>query len=301
MIKNIIIGVLICTLIGAILDSGNKEDKKPAKEPNQQTQVAAKLEEQKPEETPITEEKEQEIKSLVNDIYMDKVVICEPDNNFTPDDLEEYLKNKGYSEENVKTAVNYGNNIYYVSYHFSKYINDKSIDEIKKNLLDEKWLKENNISQHAFTEEEIENGEKLYEHYKEREEKELEEELESKEEKQEEISADTKIDIFITLLTKNYEGLAKVNLDKENKVINIIPEEDLKTAINVLIATEGSEPTIRKSWDKMVKDFKDTSKKIGSEIDPDYAFSILNPNNLDNTLLLVKNGTIVYNVVDEYN
>lgn len=152
-IKWILIVLVGLVAIGAIFGDGDKDEKTPV------------AEEQKKEEAPATEEKE--IKSLVNDIYMDKIVIYEPDNNFTPDDLEEYLKNKGYSEENVKTAVNYGNNIYYVAYHIHKYIAEKSIDEIKKDLLDEKWLKDNNVSQNAFTEEEIENGEKLYEYYKE--------------------------------------------------------------------------------------------------------------------------------------
>lgn len=152
-IKWILIVLVGLVVLGAIFGNGDKYEKTPVSE------------EQKKEEAPATEEKE--IKSLVNDIYMDKIVIYEPDNNFTTDDLEEYLKNKGYSEENIKTAVNYGKNIYYVAYHYHKYINDKSIDEIKKNLLDEKWLKENNVSQSAFTEEEIDDGEKLYEHYKE--------------------------------------------------------------------------------------------------------------------------------------
>lgn len=152
-IKWILIVLVGLVVLGAIFGNGVKDEKTPVSE------------EQKKEEAPATEEKE--IKSLVNDIYMDKIVIYEPDNNFTPDDLEEYLKNKGYSEENIKTAVNYGKNIYYVAYHYHKYINDKSIDEIKKNLLDEKWIKENNVSQSAFTEEEIDDGEKLYEHYKE--------------------------------------------------------------------------------------------------------------------------------------
>lgn len=152
-IKWILIVLAGLVVLGAIFGDSDKDEKTPV------------AEEQKKEEAPATEEKE--IKSLVNDIYMDKIVIYEPDNNFTPDDLEEYLKNKGYSEENIKTAVNYGKNIYYVAYHYHKYINDKSIDEIKKNLLDEKWLKENNVSQSAFTEEEIDDGEKLYEHYKE--------------------------------------------------------------------------------------------------------------------------------------
>lgn len=150
-IKWILIVLLGLVVLGAIFGGGDKDEKTPVEK----------------QETKVVEEQKQEIKSVVNDIYMDKIIIAEPDNDFTPSELEDYLKNKGYSEENIKTALNYGKNIYYVAYHYHKYINDKSIDEIKKNLLDEKWLKENNVSQSAFTEEEIDDGEKLYEHYKE--------------------------------------------------------------------------------------------------------------------------------------
>lgn len=150
-IKWILIVLVGLVAVGAIFGGGDKDEKTPVEK----------------QETKVAEEQKQEIKSVVNDIYMDKIIIAEPDNDFTPSELEDYLKNKGYSEENIKTALNYGKNIYYVAYHYHKYINDKSIDEIKKNLLDEKWLKENNVSQSAFTEEEIDDGEKLYEHYKE--------------------------------------------------------------------------------------------------------------------------------------
>lgn len=88
------------------------------------------------------------------------------------------------------------------------------------------------------------------------------EEIEEMAEKiEKKLPADTKMFFFIASLKKDYEGLAKVDLDKENKIIKIIPEEDLKKAIEILIATEDSESTIRKNWDKVVNDFKDLSKK----------------------------------------
>ena len=122
----------------------------------------------KPKEAAIEEDpKLQEAKGVVLDAFMDKIIISEPDNNFITSELEDYLRDKGYSEENIKKAIDYGNNVNYVGYHISKNIDDKSIEEIKKNLLDEKWLKDNNISSTTFTEEEIENGEKLYEYFKE--------------------------------------------------------------------------------------------------------------------------------------
>lgn len=122
----------------------------------------------KPKEADVKEDPElQEAKGVVLDVYMDKIIISEPDNDFKPSELANYLKDKGYGEENIKEAVSYGNVINDVAYQISKYIDNTSIDEIKKNLLDKKWLKDNNLSTAAYTEEEIEDGEKLYEHYKE--------------------------------------------------------------------------------------------------------------------------------------
>lgn len=139
---------------------------------DQKSEEISEIEEEK-DEIPETKEKEEEAKKLVMDIFMDKIIISKsdndyiPDNNFTPDELSDYLENKGYAEETVKKATDFGWNSDFVAYHFYEYINDKSIEEIKKNLLDEKWLKDNNISNHAYTEEEVEYGEKLYEYYKE--------------------------------------------------------------------------------------------------------------------------------------
>lgn len=128
------------------------------------------------------------------------------------------------------------------------------------------------------------------------------EEIEEMAEKiEKKLPADTKMFSFIASLKKDYEGLAKVDLDKENKIIKIIPEEDLKKAIEILIATEDSESTIRKNWDKVVNGFKDLSKKIGDEIDPDYTFEISNPNNFDKSILIVQNGAVIYNFADDIN
>lgn len=115
------------------------------------------------------------------------------------------------------------------------------------------------------------------------------------------MSPDTKMFLFIASLKKHYEGFAKVNLDKENKIVQIIPEEDFKKIIEILFTFEFSEPIMREGWDKMVNDFKNISKKIGDEIDPDYAFEILNPNNFDKSILIIKNGMILYNFADDFN
>lgn len=115
------------------------------------------------------------------------------------------------------------------------------------------------------------------------------------------MSPDTKMSLFIASLKKHYEGFAKVNLDKENKIVQIIPEEDFKKIIEILFTFEFSEPIMREGWDKMVNDFKNISKKIGDEIDPDYALEILNPNNFDKSILIIKNGMILYNFADDFN
>lgn len=192
-IKKIVIVVLALGLLGAIFDGEDKnknleesvlnltnEINNKTDEIERLNNVIADLKEKlKNCEAKITEEQkreieeEQEAKKLVMDIFIDKIIISKsdndsaPDNNFTPDELSNYLENKGYSEEANKKATDFGWNSFYVAYYFHEYINDKSIEEIKKNLLDEKWLKDNNISKHVYTEEEVEYGEKLYEYYKE--------------------------------------------------------------------------------------------------------------------------------------
>lgn len=185
--KKIIIGVLILVIIGSIKAYSDEKYKREnadiievAKgfgefadmlekaEPTIDFSEPEKIAGEKQEEESIIEviEKEQEVKKIVLDAYLDKIVISDSD-GFVTSELEEYLRNKGYNEKTIKKAVNYGINVLAVSYEIKNYINDKSFDEIRKNLLDKKWVNDNKISSYAFTEEEIENGKKLYEYYKE--------------------------------------------------------------------------------------------------------------------------------------
>lgn len=111
----------------------------------------------------------EKIKVTVLDIYLDKIKIVEPDNNFTPSELEDYLKEQNYSKGDIKKAIDYGNHISYISYHINENIGDHTIEEIKSNLLDKDWVVNNNIADNSFTSEEFESGLLVYNHYKETE------------------------------------------------------------------------------------------------------------------------------------
>lgn len=114
-----------------------------------------------------SDEEFEEMKNVILDIYLDKIIIAEPDNNFTPSDLENYLREQNYSESNIEKAMDYGNDIYYISYYINKYVSDHTLDEIKSNLLDKNWVISNEIADHPFTSEEFEAGLLIYNHYKE--------------------------------------------------------------------------------------------------------------------------------------
>lgn len=105
----------------------------------------------------------EEAKDIVKKIYADEIIIIKPDNNFSPSDLESYLTENGYYEETIKKSVEYGNKIYAISNHIFMNIENNSKEEIKKNLLDDNWVKENKISDEAYTEDEFNDGLYVYE------------------------------------------------------------------------------------------------------------------------------------------
>ena len=128
-------------------------------------------------------------------------------------------------------------------------------------------------------------------------------ELESKEtqeEKREEPTDDTKIDIVIAILKDSYKGTADIDVDKENKIIKIVPKGDYKKAVTLFISTEGKEPELRKSWDKVATSIETLSESV-AEVDPDYTLAMTNPLNDENLILAAMNGVIFYNVVDDFN
>ncbi len=114
----------------------------------------------------------------------------------------------------------------------------------------------------------------------------------------EEVVVDEKINIqtVLSILKENFKDTAEIKFDSDNRVYHIIPTDpgfisDLMLAINRNdIAIEA--------WNDLVASTKTLSGNI-SNILPDCMVSITNPTNKDNSLLIVSDGFVLYNFIND--
>lgn len=165
----------------------------------------------------------------------------------------------------------------------SKEVNDTEKEELAKELEE--------------TKKELEEAKKELEN-KETQEEIKDTEKEVKEDENKPVD-DTNIDIAIAIIEDSFKGSAEVDVNKEDKIINLIPEGDFKTAVTIFISTGKNQPELHEAWDTVVTSMETLSENV-AKYDLDYILTITNPVNDENSILIAKNGVIIYNVVDEF-
>ena len=116
-------------------------------------------------------------------------------------------------------------------------------------------------------------------------------------EKKSEESVEVNQDLILGVLRKNYDGVANVELDENNKTYRIIyTNEDFIYAIKMIVDVDNPDTELIEVWDSIVENFVLLSKSI-SEVLPGYKLSLVNPANADYTLLIVLDGAVVYNCI----
>lgn len=101
-------------------------------------------------------------------------------------------------------------------------------------------------------------------------------------------------DTIVAELKKQF-GEDSVIFDEEEKVFSIIPPEQV--ALELSLMKEGHME--RDDWEMLRENMVELSKSIKENLGEGYTLSLLNPMNTDNTLLMVVDGLVVYDLFGE--
>jgi hypothetical protein len=112
---------------------------------------------------------------------------------------------------------------------------------------------------------------------------------------QDEVDEDVMVDLGLLLMRDSFHDFADIEADKALGSYKIIFTDDsIITAINLL--SIGDESLIE-SWDDMVESLRVTSKTVYETTE--YMVSIANPHETDNIILILMNGIVVYDFMDD--
>lgn len=105
-----------------------------------------------------------------------------------------------------------------------------------------------------------------------------------------------RISLALATLEGNFEGTGIIDYDEKNDAIRLIPTNPALTMeiYQMFTGELGTE-----DWDRMVESFREMSESLSGLVDEDIYFSLVNPENEDNTLLLLQDGFIIYNLRDD--
>lgn len=98
----------------------------------------------------------------------------------------------------------------------------------------------------------------------------------------------------LKILKESFKGVAEIKVKNNNKVIEIIPY-DKTFMIEAQMAYSGDLEKLE-TWNKLVDTLKQTSKNFN---DKDLILSLVNNLNTENYILMINNGIVLYNFVED--
>jgi len=102
--------------------------------------------------------------------------------------------------------------------------------------------------------------------------------------------------VVLSLLRDNFGDSADIEFVKEETTFYITPSDPAFILEVANMISGGSQST--EDWNNLVESFRSMSES-SQEMLPDYWYSLRNPANPDNLLLIVSNGYVIYNFMDE--
>lgn len=122
-----------------------------------------------------------------------------------------------------------------------------------------------------------------------------EEERKAKEQAQAEIQSQIEQDM-LNIMKENLDGMADVTFDKESKFYVVTPTSD---SLIREIAMTFSGQIDSDSWDTMVSSMAYMSENMSNNLGNGYSVAFTNPANPDNYLIVIVDGVVIYNAIDE--
>lgn len=103
------------------------------------------------------------------------------------------------------------------------------------------------------------------------------------------------VQMTMNILEENFEGTADIELDKEAKIFYITATDP--AFVQEMLAMIEGDPEAIKGWEFLVDSAKDLSKSMSDNL-PGYSIQYLNPANTVNMLLMVQDGVVLYNFLE---
>lgn len=110
------------------------------------------------------------------------------------------------------------------------------------------------------------------------------------------LAREDKIQIALGVMDTQFSGIGVADYDPKLDALVVLPTE-LGVQQDISDTYSGFIP--RDAWNDLVRHTKSTSVSISSTVDTDLSVAILNPDNPKSVILLVQNGRILYDVMDD--
>lgn len=125
---------------------------------------------------------------------------------------------------------------------------------------------------------------------------------ESKKEPREEVNdlndREFLIESQLAIFQENFKGIADVKYHEEAKAFQVFPT-DPGFSIELAEILEGSRSS--DDWDFLVESTVQTSESSKKILGSGYSITIMNPINSENVILLVQDGKVLYDAINEFN
>lgn len=102
-------------------------------------------------------------------------------------------------------------------------------------------------------------------------------------------------EMMVSIMEDNFEGMATIEFDREEKSFSIIPI-DSSITLGALLAAEGN-PESLEAWNSLMDGVAVLSQSIHDEIGPGYFLNLVNTSNQDNLIAMAMDGVVVYDAV----
>jgi hypothetical protein len=116
------------------------------------------------------------------------------------------------------------------------------------------------------------------------------------------VEEETKVDIeslekdSLAMIKESFGEVGDIGFIKEEKAFTITPT-DPNFIVGVMSALEGDKESLD-AWNGMVEGFVSLSDSLSKSLSG-YSISIVNPDNTDNFILMIKDGIVVYDAVND--
>jgi hypothetical protein len=110
------------------------------------------------------------------------------------------------------------------------------------------------------------------------------------------VSQDAKEQVQLSLLKSTFDGIAEIDFDAEEKNFIITPT-GTDFALELIQMLNGTKS--HDDWNNLVESTQQVSNQTLELLGEGYAFTFMNPANKDKVILLIQDGTVLYDVFNQ--